>query len=146
VRLTANAVEIFHQGKLVAAHTRASARAQRSTRDNHRPARHIAVIEQSLARVLERAALVGPATAEVLRCQAAHRKHPEETLRSAQGILRLGHDFTPEHLERACQRAVALKSYSYRAVRTLIEMPAPAATTPALDVAHDNLRGPEYFQ
>lgn len=146
VRLTANAVEIFHQGQLVVAHARASTRAQRSTRDNHRPANHAAVIEQSLARVLERAALVGPATAEVLRCQAAHRKHPEETLRSAQGILRLGRDFTPEHLERACERAIVLKSYSYRAVRTLIETPAPSATAPSLDVAHDNLRGPEYFQ
>lgn len=146
VRLTANAVEIFHQGQLVAAHARASARAQRSTHGAHRPAHHVAVIEQSLARVLERAALVGPATAEVLRCQAAHRKHLEETLRSAQGILRLSRDFTPERLERACQRALALKSYSYRAVRTLIETPAPPAAAPTRDVAHDNLRGPEYFQ
>jgi hypothetical protein len=41
---------------------------------------------------------------------------------------------------------IALKSYSYRAVRTLIETRAPSATAPSLDVAHDNLRGPEYFQ
>jgi Mu transposase, C-terminal domain len=146
VRLTADAVEIFHAGKLVAAHVRTSSHGRRSTQAAHRPARHAAVVDRSLARVLERAAQVGPATVEVLRRQAAHRKHPEETLRSAQGILRLSTDFTPEQLERACEHALVLKSYSYRAVRTLIETPAAPGQTAALDLVHDNLRGPEYFQ
>jgi transposase len=146
VRVTAHAVEIFSTGKLVATHVRAGERGRRSTRAAHRPERHVAIIENTLARVLERAAAVGPATLEVLRRQAAHRKHPEETLRSAQGILRLARDFAPAVLERACERALALKSYSYRAVRTLIETPPAAAAQPALDLAHDNVRGPEYFQ
>ena len=146
VRVTAHAVEIFHQAKLIAAHPRASERGRRSTRDAHRPQRHVAVIENTLTRVLERAAAIGPATLEVLHAQAARRKHPEETLRSAQGILRLAADFSPADLERACQRALVLKSYSYRAVRTLIETPATVPTQPALDLKHENVRGPEYFQ
>ncbi len=146
VRLTTHTVEIFHAGKLVAAHARATDRARRSTRDAHRPAHHVAVIEQSLARVLERAAKVGPATLEVLKQQAAQRRHPEDTLRSAQGILRLSQDFTSQLLEAACERALALRAYSYRAVRTLIEMPPAATPSPALDLKHQNLRGPEYFQ
>jgi transposase len=145
-RVSAHAVEIFHAGKPVAAHARSSERGRRSTRDAHRPQRHLAIIERSLARVLDRAAAIGSATVEVLAQQAAHRKHPEETLRSAQGILRLAQDFSPDALERACQRAAALKSYSYRAVRTLIETPVPAPTPGALDLAHENVRGPEYFQ
>jgi transposase len=146
VRVSAHAVEIFHTGKLVAAHSRASERGRRLTRDAHRPQRHVAIIERSLARVLDRAAAIGPATVEVLRQQAAHRKHPEETLRSAQGILRLAQDFSSGALERACQRAAALKSYSYRAVRTLIETPIPVPTPGALDLFHENVRGPDYFQ
>jgi len=146
VRVSAHAVEIFHTGKLVAAHARASERGRRLTRDAHRPQRHVAIIERSLARVLDRAAAIGPATVEVLRQQAAHRKHPEETLRSAQGILRLAQDFSSGALERACQRAAALKSYSYRAVRTLIETPIPVPTPGALDLFHENVRGPDYFQ
>ena len=146
VRLTAQAVEIFHAGALVAAHARASGRGVRSTRRAHRPARHIAVIEQHLDRVLERASVIGVATRGVLQQQATHRKHPEETLRSAQGILRLAHDFSAAQLERACERALALRSYSYRAVRTLIEAPESAPAQPALDLAHDNVRGATYFQ
>ena len=106
----------------------------------------MAVIENTLAYLFERAAAIGPATAEVLRQQAARRVHPEETLRSAQGILRLASDFTPAELERACERAVALRSYSYRAVRTLLETPAAPQAQPALDLVHENVRGPDYFQ
>jgi len=83
---------------------------------------------------------------EVLRQQAAHRKHPEETLRSAQGILRLAQDFSPAALERACERALVLRGYSYRTVRTLIETPIPVPTPGALDLFHENVRGPDYFQ
>jgi hypothetical protein len=146
VRVSAQVVEIFHAGTLVATHPRTLERGRRSTRDGHRPQRHIAVIQNNLAYVLERAAAIGPATLEVLRQQAARRVHPEETLRSAQGILRLARDFTAAELERACERAVALKSYSYRAVRTLIETPAAPEPQAALDLVHENVRGPDYFQ
>jgi hypothetical protein len=50
------------------------------------------------------------------------------------------------HSSARAQRALALKSYSYRAIRTLIETPITPPTQPALDLAHDNVRGPEYFQ
>lgn len=146
VRLSAHSVEIFHRRKPVASHPRASARGRRATTADHRPPQHAAVIEQSLARVFKQAEAIGPATADVLRRQAAHRKHPEETLRSAQGILRLAGDFTSNELEQACRRALDLRSYSYRTVRTLIQTPQATTQPPTPDVAHDNLRGAKYFQ
>jgi len=146
VRLTAHAVEVFHAGHLVASHARAHSRAQRSTRRTDRPDKHIAVIDQHLDRVLERALAIGPATFGVVQQQAGARKHPEETLRSAMGILRLARDFTPARLEAACERAVTLKAFSYRAVRTLIQTPIPSPTSPALDLTHENVRGAKYFQ
>ncbi len=146
VRLTAQAVEVFHAGHLVASHARAQSRAHRSTRPADRPEKHIAVIDQHLDRVLERALAIGPATFGVVQQQASARKHPEETLRSAMGILRLARDFNPARLEAACERAVALKAFSYRAVRTLIQTPIPSPTSPALDLAHENVRGAKYFQ
>ena len=146
VRLTAHGVEVFHGGKRVAAHARASARGQRSTRRAHRPARHVAVIERTLEQTFSRAATIGVATAELIRQQARRRLHPEETLRSAQGILRLARDFSPGELERACQRALTLQSYSYRAVRAFIETPDTARAQPALDLTHENLRGAPYFE
>jgi transposase len=146
VRLSSHSVEIFHRGKPVASHARANARGRRATANDHRPPQHAAVIAQSMERVLKQARRIGPATAEVLEHQAAHRKHPEETLRSAQGILRLGSDFSPEQLEQACSRALEIQSYSYRTVRTLLQTPPPAPTPTTPDVTHDNLRGAKYYQ
>lgn len=146
VRLSSHSVEVFHRSKPVASHPRAKDRGRRATTEDHRPPQHAAVITQSMERVLKQARAVGPATAEVLGRQAARRKHPEETLRSAQGILRLGRDFTPERLEAACIRALEIQSYSYRTVRTLLQTPPPEPSPATPDVTHENLRGPDYYQ
>ena len=106
----------------------------------------MAIIERTLEQTFTRAAAIGIATAELIRQQARRRLHPEETLRSAQGILRLAQDFSAGELERACERALALRSYSYRAVRAFIETPDSAPAQPALDLAHENLRGAPYFE
>ena len=145
VRLSAGGVEVFHQGRRVAVHARAKERGHRHTRREHRPERHVAVIDRSLAYTLEQPRRIGAATAALIEAQASRRRHPEETLRSAQGILRLARDFSPERLEQACERALTLRVFTYRAVRTLIQTPAPPATQPALDLAHEHVRGAQYF-
>lgn len=146
VRLTDTAVEIFHRGQLVAAHPKAHRRGEFVTLPAHRPEKHQAVIEQSHARLLERAATIGPATAALIRVQAQMKRHPEQTLRSAQGILRLAADFSSEKLEAACERALEIQAYSYRALRALITAtPTPCGPVPRLP-AHGNVRGADYFQ
>lgn len=145
-RLTANAVEIFHRQKLLARHLRARSRGQFVTHAGHRPERHSAVIDLTHERLRSRALAIGPATAEVLAQQLHRRVHPEESLRTSLGILRLARDFSPEALERAAERAMALRTFSYRALRTLIATPAP--TQPAqstLPLDHENVRGEKYF-
>src|SRR5690606_25108902 len=44
------------------------------------------------------------------------------------------------------QRALALQPYSYRAVRTVIEVPEARAAQPALSLLHDDARWPDYSQ
>jgi len=147
VRVTASTLEIFHRGERIAAHIRAPRRGAFTTLAAHRPEPHRAVVEASHARLLERALAIGPATAELLRIQAQLKCHPEQALRSAQGILRLAADFSPARLETACTRALMLKAYSYRAVRALIMAPPPAPVPQAsLPRVHTNLRGPDYYQ
>jgi hypothetical protein len=147
VRVSATALEIFHRGERIAAHARALRRGSFTTLAAHRPAAHQAVVEASHARLLERALAIGPASAELLRQQARLKCHPEQALRSAQGILRLAADFSPAQLEAACERALELHAYSYRAVRALITAPPPDPGLQAcLPLVHGNLRGPDYYQ
>jgi transposase len=148
VRLTARMVEIFAQRKRIATHHRCSKPGERITLDAHRPPHHSAVIDTTLARLIERAQAVAPSVADVLREQCRRRLHPEEAIRSAQGILRLAHDFSPERLANACMRALELKTYSYQSVRQLIisgEHVAESGAPRQPSLVHDNVRGPEYF-
>jgi transposase len=145
LRLTRHMVEVFYRGQAVATHLRQSGARRFITDPAHRPDRHRAVIELNHERLLERAEAIGPATAAVLREQVHRRTHPDEALRASLGILRLAHDFSTGALEQACERAVELKTYSYRAIRALIVAPPSAAPDSSSIPAHDNVRGARYF-
>ena len=145
LRVTAHLIEIYYRGQSVATHSKTSGARRFITAPDHRPERHKAVIELSHERLLERAEAIGPATAALLGEQTERRMHPDEALRASLGILRLAHDFSAAALEQASQRALELKAYSYRAVRTLIITPAPVAPESVSIAAHDNVRGARYF-
>ena len=145
LRIAARTVEVLYHGQRVAAHLKGTYKGQFTTDPSHRPPAHQAVIELNHERILQRAEAIGEATAAVIRAQAERRKHRDETLRSSLGILRLAHDFSPEQLEVACQRALDLKSVSYRAVVTLLKSAPPATPPPLPKIAHDNVRGAAYF-
>lgn len=148
VRITAQMLEIFKDRQLVATHPRATRRGVRRTADAHRPVKHRAVIDNTMQRLLDRAALIGAATAAVLTEQFNRKAHPEEALRSAQGILRLEKDFSAAALEAACIKALALKSYSYRLLRNLLTTASSSDESEQarqLSLVHDNVRGSDYF-
>lgn len=147
VRATARMIEIFYRRQLIATHIRSYQRGHRTTLDAHRPENHRAVIDQSIERLIERAERMGACVAAVLREQFNKKVHPEEALRSAQGILRLAQDFTGAQLNAACERALQLKTHSYRAVRNLITTPTlnESGELRQLSLDHDNVRGSEYF-
>lgn len=145
VRISAQRVEIFKDRHLIASHVRAVKRGERKTLDAHRPVAHHAIINQSISRLLERATQIGPATVQVLRTQFNRKVHPEMALRAAQGILRMAQDFTPAQLEVACERAVQLQLFSYRAIRSLLTTPRDTNEPAQASLLHDNVRGPDYF-
>lgn len=148
VRMTARMIEVFAHHERIATHPRSAKRGERMTLDAHRPPHHVAVIDTTIARLIERAETIATSVADVLREQCRRRLHPEEAIRSAQGILRLAQDFSPGRLARACTRALALKTYSYQSVRQLIisSEHLPESGVPSqLPLVHDNVRGPEYF-
>lgn len=147
VRMTARMIEIFYRRQLIATHIRSYQRGHRATLPAHRPQQHRAMVDQSIERLIERGEHIGASVAQVLREQFNKKVHPEEALRSAQGILRMAQDFSSEQLERACKRALELRTHSFRAVRNLITQPAPTESGESrqLSLHHDNVRGSEYF-
>ena len=96
------------------------------------------------------AAKSGPATARLAQAVLASKPHPEQGFRTCLGIVRLGEHYGTERLEAACTRALAMRSYSYRSVESMLRhgldrqpVQLPLSLT---HPAHDNLRGPDLLQ
>ena len=79
----------------------------------------------------------------------ASKPHPEQGYRSCLGIIRLAKRYTPERLEAACGRSLAIGSHSYKSVNSILKAgldQAPLTTKTAKPgPTHNNIRGPEYY-
>jgi transposase len=151
VRLSAATVEIFRRGRRVASHLRSYQRGRHTTDPAHMPDSHRRHQEWSPGRILRWAEKTGPATAQLAQGILESRPHPEQGFRSCLGILRLGERFGAERVEAACQRALAVRAFSYRSVESILKsgldrQPLPAQRPFRIHRRHDNLRGAGYYR
>lgn len=149
-RSTQGTVEIFYQGKRVASHIRSNQPHTASTQAEHRPRSHQQYLEWTPTRIHDWAAKVGPFTARLVEGILASRPHPEMGYRSALGVVRLDKQYGAERLEAACRRAVYWKVYRFQSVKSMLQRGLdqqllPELVAPPPSVAHENLRGPDYY-
>ena len=151
IRYTAATVEIFHKNNRVASHLRDDTEGRHTTCVEHMPKSHQAHLEWTPSRIISWGRKAGESTAQLMEAIMNSRRHPEQGYRSCLGIMRLGKQYSPERLEAACRRAAAIRGYSYKSVRSILEqgldklpLPDPAAQSCA-DIEHANLRGGEYY-
>lgn len=150
VRLTASTVEAFHDGHRVAAHARSWRKGGFTTDPAHRPKAHQEHLEWTPSRMIRWAEKTGPHTAATVTRIIEERPHPEQGYRPCLGILRLGERYTPERLEAACHRALAIQGVSYRSIKSILEhgldrVALEEQAALELPQNHDNLRGPDYY-
>jgi transposase len=150
VRLTSSVVEVFSQHQRVASHLRSYQKGRHVTDAGHMPDSHRRYLEWTPGRIVAWAQKNGPATALFIEALMASRPHPEQGFRSALGVMRLAKKYSPERLEAACERALTLKSFSYKSIESMLahgldQRPLRAAS-PRAHVAHRNIRGPNYYQ
>jgi transposase len=149
IRATSTTVEIFHRHTRVTSHTLLCGKSRYSTHPEHMPRSHREHREWSPSRLLAWATRVGPSTAELIGHILQDRPHPEQGFRASLGILRLSKRYSAERLEKACRRAVACRSYSYRSVDSILRknlegQPLPHAPLEPLPL-HENVRGSNYY-
>jgi transposase len=145
-RITAKTVEIFHRGKLVAAHQR-SLRAHRPTTvADHMPSSHRRYRDWTHERILREAAAIGDDTAALVEIILRSRPHPEQGFRSCIGILRLTKRYDTDRLDAACARALALGTRSYSSVAAILKNRQEAkAPEQQPSLLHENIRGSGYY-
>jgi len=154
VRSTATSLEVFHKGRRVALHRRPTyfAPGGYSTVPEHMPKSHRQHLEWTPTRLIHWGESVDPKTAELIGAILEHRPHPEQGYRSCLGILRLAKQYGNERLEAACDRAVLVRARSYRHVQSILKngldrvpLPRSAPTQSVLPLAHENVRGGDYY-
>lgn len=129
-RATHHTVEIIHKGKRIASHVRSFVKYDHSTLPEHRPASHRAHLEWTPSRLINWGQSIGPHTAAVVEHVIRSKPHPEQGYRSALGLLRLSNRFSGARLEKACERAVTIRSASYRTVKTMLQKGMETAPLP----------------
>lgn len=151
VRATGTTVEILHKHKRIAAHVRSRQRGGHSTIPEHMPKAHQRHAGCSPGDLLNWAATVGPHTASLCRAILEERRHPEQGYRSGLGLIRLSRRYDKARIEAACERAFAAGARSYQSVKTILlhgldRMARPDSQSPPRAFpAHENLRGPDYY-
>ena len=149
VRITARTIEVFHQGKRVAAHMRSSATRQHTTVREHMPTSHRRYADWTPERITREAGEIGRNTAILVETIMRERSHPEQGFRACVGIIRLLKSYGRDRLEAACGRALEIGARSFTSVNSILKnnldskRPAPAADGPV--ITHDNIRGSRYF-
>jgi transposase len=150
-RISATTVEIFFEGQRIATHARSFVAGRHTTLPEHRPKKH-QHLEWTASRMIERGRAVGPSTAAAVEHILNSRKHPELGYRSSLWVLRLADRYSPQRLEAACRRAVALNACSYRSLKSILETGLDrqsleaVAPPPAHSQLHVNVRGPNYYR
>ncbi len=150
LRITATCVEVMHKGKRVASHAR-HGQGRYSTETAHMPKSHQAHREWSPGRFMNWAADMGPCTAQVVKQQLEGRPHPEHGYRACLGLLNLAKRYEGARLEKACERALAIRSASYQSVSSILKQGLdrlpPEDETGAQEERplHGNVRGAGYY-
>jgi transposase len=153
VRLTQTTVEIFHRGVRIDSYARSYQRGGFTTRREHMPRSHREHAEWTPSRLIDWASKTGPQTAALVKVIIEERRHPEHGYRSCLGLMRLGKKYGTDRVEAASARALAVGARSYRNVAAMLAAGLDRQPLPTKNgheskppIAHDNIRGPDYYQ
>ena len=149
VRATSTTIEIFRKGKRIASHPRSIAQHKAFTVREHRPKSHQQFGEWTPERILEWAGKIGPSAARVVESIINKHEFPEQGYRSCMGILRLGKKFGDARLEAACARALVIRGFSYKSIKSILDSNLDQRPLPEkphqLSIVHTNIRGASAF-
>ena len=150
LRVTDSLLEGFVSNQRVACHAFSLVRGGFTTSPDHMPASHRAHLEWSPAKLIDWGQRIGVSTAAVVTWQLEHRPHPEQGYRACLGLLALARKYTPQRLEAACARGLAIRAATLRSVTNILKcgldrQPSlfPVASSAVND--HENVRGADHY-
>ena len=144
-------VEVFFNYERIAIHKYCEKPWDYTTIKEHMPDHHQFVMDWNPGRFINWGEQIGKATGEYIQKVLNKRSYPEQAYKSCLGILNLSKKYSPERLEKACQRALSYEKYSYRTIDRILylkmdQIQEDTSSEKAKLPDHDNIRGSTYFE
>ena len=151
IRCTNTIIEVFSKNKRVALHTRKFKQGAFTTNPEHMPKSHQQYLKWTPQRIVQWAYKSGPKTGQMVMGIMNSRRHQEQGFRACMGVMRLGKQYSDERLEKACGRAINIKSFSYKSVESILKqgldkLPENEDAGKVKSIEHTNIRGKDYYQ
>ena len=157
-RITGATVEIFHKSQRIACHVFSAVKHRHTTITEHMPSAHRRYAAWTPAKMMDEAAVIGPATVALFEAIMKAKPHPEQGFRSCLGIIGLSKSYGIARLEAASRRGNSIGAVSYGSIASILKHGLDkvylraehdaSATEPAPDIPpirHGNIRGSGYF-
>lgn len=152
VTYDSDTVEVYLEGKRIAAHSRRGLHKAYTTLGEHMPPHH-----QKMQQIkgfnrddlLAQAARVGPGVVQAATLMLQNSIYMEQNYKSCFGMLMLQKKYTPQRLENACTRGLQGTRINYTMIKNILERGLdkhtllPPATSCIPD--HDNIRGKDQY-
>ena len=152
LKVTGDAVIVFHRDKRVALHPRKDETGGCTTLPEHQPSNHRAYSRDNASVLMRWAQQQSGALYAFVQQHIEHNRNPPRTLQAMRGLQRLGDEHGIERLQAACQRALDIHARSVSSVRSILTRGLDRSQAHGADAAnddvlvvHDNIRGPHYY-
>lgn len=155
VRATRSTVEILHGGERVASHERCRGpKGKYVTCEEHKPKSHRDYGKWPPARMQAWADSIGPSVGRVVACILGRYRNPEFGFRGVLALTRDAKTFGADRLDAACARALVIAGPMGPTRRSVVAIlrnnlektPLPNDDVVSLNLHHENVRGPTYFE
>lgn len=149
-KISANFIEIYHSGLRIACHPIGLQGSKLyHTIPEHMPKQHSEYAKWTPERFQKWASEIGLYTLELICKILKSKEYPQHAFNSCFGVFSLAKKYSPERIEKASQRALAVNAITYRSLKNILENNldqseyAPPVEMPP--VKHENIRGAAYY-
>jgi len=151
IRATNKSIECFHDNCRIAVHERCHIKYSFVTVTEHMPKGHQEHAKFSIERIQSWAAKIGADTMVFVNHMLNSRAFPQQAYRACLGLLRLSNHYGDTRLDKACHKALTAGATRYQEVEAILknhleEVPVNNTMQDAPLIAHENIRGADYYQ
>lgn len=151
INYTQSIVEVYCKNERIAIHRREKSHGKYTTKPEHMPSHHKVFSDWSPQRIIDWGTKIGTSVVRLAQTILNHYDHPEQGFKTCMGIFHLERVYGSSRLDNACYIALAVKNYSYRFVKNVLEnrmenqdMAEYLFKEEAI-IYHENLRGQKHY-